>query len=220
MPGTAYADFHPWTGDHAEDKFSEAAIRQGFFEKAPVAQTETSSAKNALFTMLKHKSGLLALSSVFTGILGQRRHSGQINSASTFKPPPRVTLTDTKREVWLKELANPAVPLRKLSRTIPHGIRGKILLEHCLTKNVPTDRAVWLAKCVGANEIRTFKRKGVNGAVVMGGEMKWIRDWTGFVEQFVDTVVSSFGDNDWKAKVNYAYVYTPFQPSVYIIHLT
>ncbi|KAJ9155458.1 Transcription mediator subunit Med12 [Pleurostoma richardsiae] len=206
-PITAYADFYPWSGDHPEDQFSENIIRHGFFDKAPMQhsqQTETSSAKGALFPALKHKSGLHALSSVFTTVLAQRRHNGQITSASTFKPPPRVTLTDTKREVWLKDLANPTISLRRLSRTIPHGIRGKVLLEQCLNKNVPTDRAVWLAKCVGANEIRAFKRKGVNGALVMGGEAKWIRDWTVFVETFVDGVVSSFGDNEWRSKVNYA----------------
>lgn len=204
QPITGYADFFAWSGDHPEDHFSESVIRQGFFDKAPISQTETSSAKGALFPALKHKSGLHALSTVFTGVLAQRRHSGQINSPSTFKPPPRVTLTDTKREVWLKDLANPAISLRRLSRTIPHGIRGKVLLDQCLNKNVPTDRAVWLAKCVGANEIRAFKRKGVNNTFVMGGEAKWIRDWTVFVEQFVEGVVSSFGDAEWKSKVNYA----------------
>lgn len=199
-----YADFYPWTGDHPEDKFSEHVIRHGFFDKAPVAQTETSSAKGALFGALKHKSGLHALSTIFAGVLGHRRYNGRITTPSTFKPPPRVTLTDTKREMWLKDLANPAISLRRLSRTIPHGIRGKVLLDQCLNKGVPVDRAIWLAKCVGANEIRAFKRKGVNGTFAMGGEAKWIRDWTVFVEQFVEGVFSAFGDAEWKSKVNYA----------------
>jgi mediator of RNA polymerase II transcription subunit 12 len=138
------------------------------------------------------------------GVLNQRRQRGQVNTPSTFKPPPRVTLTDTKREVWLRDLANPATSLRRLSRTIPHGIRGRALLDQCLNKNVPTERAVWLAKCVGANEIRAFKRKGVNGAIVMGGEIKWCKDWTVFVEQFVDSVVSATSEDGWKAKATYA----------------
>ncbi|KAH8908199.1 hypothetical protein BR93DRAFT_605318 [Coniochaeta sp. PMI_546] len=201
---TGFADFYPWTGDHPEDQFSEHVIRHGFFDKAPIASSETSSAKGALFPMLKHKSGLHALSTIFTGVLGHRRHNGQITAPSTFKPPPRVTVTDTKREIWLKDLANPVISLRRLSRTIPHGIRGKVLLDQCLNKNVPIDRAIWLAKCVGANDIRAFKRKGVNGTFVMGGEAKWIRDWTVCVEQFVEAVFSAFGDGEWKAKVNYA----------------
>lgn len=196
------ADFFPWSGTHHEDEWSTEAIQKGTWDRG--TQNEASSARLAIFPALKQKSGLNALSTIFMGVLNQRRHRGQITASSTFKPPPRVTLTDTKREIWLKDLANPSISLRRLSRTIPHGIRGRTLLDQCLNKNVPTERAVWLAKCVGANEIRAFKRKGATGAMVLGGELKWIRDWTVFVEQFLDSVVSAFGEPDWKQKVTYA----------------
>ncbi|OHW97860.1 transcription mediator subunit med12 [Colletotrichum incanum] len=201
-----HADFFPWNGNHPEDQYSETVIKTGYYDKPPASSAnETSSAKTALFPALKHKSGLNLLSNIFVGVLNQRKLNGQISSPSTFKPPPRVTLTDTKREMWLRDLANPSISLRRLSRTIPHGIRGKVLLDHCLNKNVPTERAVWLVKCVGANEIRAFKRKGNGpGPFVLGGEAKWLRDWTVFVEQFVEGVSTAFADNDWKAKVQYA----------------
>lgn len=201
-PTVGYADFFPWTGNHPEDQFSENVIRQGYYDKGLFSTAETQSAKGILFPALKHKTGLTALSSVFTAVLGQRRHNGQITAPSTFKPPPRVTLTDTKREAWLKDLANPAISLRRLSRTIPHGIRGRVLLEQCMNKKVPTDRAVWLIKCVGANEIRATKRKGVS-TLVMGGEARWIREWTVSLEQFIEHVFFSFDEEDWKAKVHY-----------------
>lgn len=204
---TGHADFYPWTGNHPEDQFSDQVIRLGYFDKPPpvnASQNETVSAKNALYQTLKHKSGVNALSTVFTSVLGHRRYTRQVTAPSTFKPPPRVTVTDTKREIWLKDLANRAIPLRRLSRTIPHGIKGKVLLDQCMNKKVPVDRAIWLAKCVGANEIRSFKRKGVNGTFVMGGEAKWMRDWTVCVEQFVESVFSAFEDPQWKKKVNYA----------------
>lgn len=132
---SGHADFYPWRGGHPEDQFSDNIIRIGYFDKAPAQPTqEATSAKATLFPALKHKSGLHTLSTIFTNILNQRRHIGQITSPSTFKPPPRVTLTDSKREAWVKELAKPNVPLRKLSRTIPHGIRGRVLLDQCLNK--------------------------------------------------------------------------------------
>lgn len=108
--------------------------------------------------------------------------------------------------MWLKDLANPTIPLRRLSRSIPHGIRGKVLLDHSLSKNIPIERAVWLAKCVGANELRSFRRKGVSGTFAMGGEAKWIRDFTVCVEQFVESVVGTCGETDFKTRVNYALV--------------
>lgn len=114
-----------------------------------------------------------------------------------------MTLTDTKREAWLHDLANPDIPLRRLSRTIPHGIRGKVLLDHCLNKSIPRARAVWLAKCVGANEIRATKRKGAGGAFAVGGEAKWIKDWTASVEQFIETIVNRCGNAEWKMQMDY-----------------
>lgn len=200
---SGFADFHPWTGKHHEDEWNSEGIQKGIWDRGN--QSETSSARVAVYTPLRQqKSGLNALSQLFMSVMNQRRVKGQVTAHSTFKPPPRVTLTDTKREHWMKELANPAMSLRRLSRTIPHGIRGRTLLDQCLNKNVPTERAVWLVKCVGANEIRAVKRKGVNGAFSMGGELKWIREWTGFVEAFVEAVVSAFSDIDWKTKVVYA----------------
>lgn len=147
------------------------------------------------------------LSSVFASALEKRQQHNTVATPSTFKPPPRVTLTDNKREAWLRDLANPSVPLRRLSRTIPHGIRGKVLLDQCLGKWVPVARAVWLAKCVGANEIRAFKRKGTNGTLAVGLEAKWVRDWTVNVQQFLEGILGSCGTTEWRVKMTYAYVH-------------
>jgi mediator of RNA polymerase II transcription subunit 12 len=109
--------------------------------------------------------------------------------------------------MWLKDLANPTISLRRLSRSIPHGIRGKVLLDQSLSKNIPIERAVWLAKCVGANELRSFRRKGVSGTFAMGGEAKWIRDFTVCVEQFVESIIATCGEKDFKTRINYALVF-------------
>lgn len=132
--------------------------------------------------------GLRSLSSLYLAILEKRQSYSAITAPSTFKPPPRVTLPDQKREAWLRDLANPLVPLRRLSRTIPHGLKGPTLLEQCATKCIPAARAVWFVRCVGANELRGLKRKGV-GSLALGGEAKWIKEWTGQVVQFLEKSV-------------------------------
>jgi mediator of RNA polymerase II transcription subunit 12 len=114
-----------------------------------------------------------------------------------------VSLTNTKREAWLSDLANPACALRRFNRTIPYGINGKGLLEQCLAKEIPTTRAIWLVKCIGANELRTLKRKGVGGALGLSAESKWVREWTMHVEQFIDATVLARSDESWKEKVQY-----------------
>lgn len=203
LPDLEVADFFPWTGSHPEDALTDQTAKQGYYDRIQVSQNEGNTARPSLYAQFKHRSGLQVLSSVFAAALEKRQSHCKVTAASTFKPPPRVTLTDIKREAWLRDLANLSVPLRRLSRTIPHGIRGKVLLEQCLSKSVPIARAVWLAKCVGANEIRAFKRKGTSAAFALGLEMKWVRDWTTNVQQFVDGVVDCCGQPDWKSKITY-----------------
>ncbi|KAF3482318.1 uncharacterized protein GIQ15_05077 [Arthroderma uncinatum] len=197
-------DFHPWTGNHPEDALNEQTAKQGFYDRVQLSQNESNTARPSLYSHFKNPNGLKALSHIFAAALKKRQANSKITPTSTFKPPPRVTLTDNKREAWLRDLANPSVPLRRLSRTIPHGIRGRILLDQCLGKNIPIGRAIWLAKCVGANEIRAFKRKGTAAAIASGLEAKWVRDWTGSVQQFMEGVVQSYEETGWIENQAYA----------------
>ncbi|KDB21210.1 hypothetical protein H109_06874 [Trichophyton interdigitale MR816] len=197
-------DFHPWTGNHPEDALNEQTAKQGFYDRVQLSQNESNTARPSLYAHFKNPNGLKALSHIFAAALKRRQAMTKVTPNSTFKPPPRVTLTDNKREAWLRDLANPSVPLRRLSRTIPHGIRGKILLDQCLGKNIPIGRAIWLAKCVGANEIRAFKRKGTAATIASGLETKWVKDWTGSVQQFLEGVVQSHEDAGWIENQAYA----------------
>ncbi|KAK5133453.1 hypothetical protein LTR08_007695 [Meristemomyces frigidus] len=206
-PPKNIADFSPWSGHHPEDVLNEAVVKAGYCDKGPGAnQSECNSAKPSIWQNLSSKNnmGLQTLSYLFTQVMDKRQILGKCTAPSTFKPPPRVTVTDTKREAWLRDLANPDVPLRKQSRTIPHGIRGKLLMDQCLGKNIPLQRAVWLAKCVGANELRAFRRKGVSGVAAASGESKWVREWTVHVEQFLEGVIATCGQPEWQSRMNYA----------------
>ncbi|KAK4495399.1 hypothetical protein PRZ48_013730 [Zasmidium cellare] len=206
-PPKNVADFSPWNGHHPEDIMSETVVKAGYFDKPPGPNsTESNSAKPTIWPNLSQKNnmGLQTLSYLFTSVMEKRQAMGKCTAPSTFKPPPRVTVTDTKREAWLRDLSNSDVPLRKQSRTIPHGIRGKLLMEQCLSKDISMPRAVWLAKCVGANELRAFRRKGVSGAAAASGESKWVREWTVHVEQFVEGVIATCGQAGWQSKMDYA----------------
>lgn len=201
--GGKVADFAPWAGNHPEDVLSEHTVKSGFIVDKSHVQQEGNTARPALWAHLKTKSGLGTLSTLFISALEKRQTAGRLTAPSTFKPPPRIALPESRRENWLNELADPGVPLRKLSRSIPHGIKGKLLLEQCLAKSIPTARAVWLAKCVGTQEIRSFKRKGATGAVNTG-EAKWVRDWTMCVAQFLEDVIAICGQPQWKTKMEYS----------------
>lgn len=178
-------------------------IRNGHFDKLPNSQNESGTARPALSKGCKHTLGPLILSSYITTAFSERQELGKIVTSNVFKPPPRVTLIDAKKESWLKDLSNPSISLRRLSRTIPHGIRGKALLDHCMEKEIPVSRTVWLAKCVGANEIRAFKRKGPGGVIAVGGEVKWIKDWTSNLEQFMDNIFLDLARSSARSRLVY-----------------
>lgn len=197
FPGGKAADLFPWTGNNPEDTLSETLVKGGISNK-PQIMNETNTARPSLWSNLKNKSGITTLSTLFVAVLEKRQHNGRLQTPNTFKPPPRLTLRDSTRESWLHDLANPTVSLRRLSRTIPHGLTGKVLLDQCLNKNIPLPRALWLAKCVGINELRAHKRKGQAGTVT------WGRGWTSSVEQFLDSVISTIGQGDWKPRITYA----------------
>ncbi|KAF2279548.1 uncharacterized protein EI97DRAFT_464783 [Westerdykella ornata] len=197
FPGGRNADMSFWTGNNPEDALSETLVKAGVSNKAQI-MNETNTARPSLWSNLKSRAGLSNLSSLFLALLEKRQSCGRITLSSSFKPPPRLTLRDSTREAWLHDLANPAVGLRRLSRTIPHGITGTVLLDHCLNKNIPLPRAIWLAKCVGINEMRSHKRKG------QAGTLTWVRGWTSSVEQFLEIAISTVGQQGWKPRVTYA----------------
>ncbi|KAH6620139.1 hypothetical protein C7974DRAFT_363490 [Boeremia exigua] len=197
FPGGRAADVFPWTGTNPEDTLTEALVKGGISNK-PQIMNETNTARPSLWSNLKNKSGLSTLSTLFVAVLEKRQQAGRLQEPNTFKPPPRLTLRDTAREQWLYDLSNPAIGLRRLSRTIPHGLTGKVLLEQCLNKNIPLPRALWLAKCVGINELRAHKRKGQAGTVT------WVRGWTSSVEQFLDSILAGVGTGEWKQRMTYS----------------
>lgn len=181
------SDYFPWKRKHQEDALSADVTRAGYFVKPSNSAIETSSARPSITSCIKNKAACESLSDLIVASFQRRQQLCSVTAKNTFKPPPRVTLTDNKREAWLKDLADSAIPLRRLSRTIPHGIRGTSLLDHCLAKYVPTWRAIWLVKCVGSNELRAFRRKAtISQPFGGGGEVKWLKDWTDGVLDFIE----------------------------------
>ncbi|CEP24772.1 unnamed protein product [Cyberlindnera jadinii] len=152
-----YPDFQPWKHTVKEDHIAVDHLQRGYFE-SPQVGNELLSARNIMHQLLRSKNSLESLSSNVLMAMDLRARNNRVGPG-TYKPPPRVTLTDQKRENWLKDLANSEVPLRKLARTIPHGVRNKTLIEQCVSKKIPITRAIWFVRCVSTNELRGLKRK-------------------------------------------------------------
>src|ERR1700753_3457117 len=184
-----------------EDNISEQTIKSGFQNK-PLITNESNTARPSLWSQLK-KNGPTMLSSLFVNLLEKRQSNGRLTARRNFKLPPLLTMTPTRRESFLRELADPTWPLRKLTRSLPRGVGGKVLWDQCLDKFIPTPRAVWLAKCIGAHDLRAIKRKSATSTSAVNSEAKGVKEWTMHVEQFIKGAISTTSDAQWKTKVDY-----------------
>ena len=162
---------------------------------------------------MQEKSTLQNFSHFILAVLQQRHKEGLIKTPTTFRVPPRVTLTDQKREQYLRDLANPSQSLRRLARGVPHGIRGRLLLEQVCSKNVPVNRAIWFIRVISVNELRAVKRKGHTKGAQESFESKWVIDWTGQVATFLENTIEECGKEKkvedqqrWRLRMTYTFV--------------
>lgn len=172
-------------------------VPRGYFQAAEVSN-ETGSACASMLPLFKQWTSTPALSYFLVKSMQTREKSSRLDKAWAFKPPPRATLNGQMREAWLQDLASPNVPLRKLGRTIPHGIRHRSLLEQCCSREIPVSRAVWCARCVGIAEMRNRPRRGNVSSTQSSSDTLWIREWTKEVIDFYEKNLKSCGEAVYK----------------------
>lgn len=184
----------------AEDDISEFAVKNGFSIPQMVGN-ETFSAHDMIFDRLKTKSLLTQIGSLFHEITLRRddicTHRNAAAS-STCRPLQRVTLNEVKLAAYVKELADPSVPLKKLARSVPHGYRGERMLDMlwnggnltqamaaikaqsvsnaagAASRSVTIERAVWFVRVAGSSELSSSR-------VRQSGGNTYTVEWTAVV---------------------------------------
>lgn len=108
---------------------SQISVRKGFAPRTYV-HNEYFCAHDAIHTRLLSPDALDTLSDWMDEVMQRRRELDRASIATNqYKPPSRVTLNDAKLANYVKDLADPTVPLMRLSRSVPHGFRGEKLFE-------------------------------------------------------------------------------------------
>lgn len=205
QPPKVYPDYVPWQEDDSmKDKLKNSGyLNKGYFE-SPLVSNEYYSARNliqeTLFSSTQNCSTILKeLSQHFTKAYKTRNEViNKISySSNAFKVPPRVTLTASKKEAWLKDLANQDVPLLAVSVKLPHGIRNKVLVDSMCNYVVPISRAIWFTKCSLYSELLLLRRKyqSKQSSIPQNGvvnfppldvfEGRWLQEWTQQVADYV-----------------------------------
>lgn len=237
IPDKTYPDFSPWKDDiHLKEKLNNLNfLNKGYFE-GPQVPNEYYSARNliqeTIFSSPKNCPAILKeLSQHLTKSYEVRNEV--INkiraSSSNFRIPPRVTLTAQKKEAWLRDLANPEVPLANVASKIPHGIRNKVLVDAMCTKRVPLSRAIWFTKCSLLSELILLQKKlksklsshngqgqgqGLPPHLLGELESRLVQEWTQQVTDHVfkltkdlHTVTSNDAKVRYQSKLNYLISY-------------
>ncbi|KAH9810188.1 hypothetical protein DFH28DRAFT_1184889 [Melampsora americana] len=159
QPILGFPGLHPTHPGQQEDAITKSLVQSGFSART---LTESFSAHQMIYKKLSDDSNFNLSSAGLSALIEARRRFCAINQydiKSTIKIPGRVTLNDQKRENWLRELADPTVPLLKLSKNVPHGYKGEKLLEMLVQRRVEPVRAVWYIRLIGLNDIIAQRNK-------------------------------------------------------------
>ncbi|THH04935.1 hypothetical protein EW145_g5157 [Phellinidium pouzarii] len=178
-----FINFFPPRPSQEEDILTEANVKHGFTLKTAIP-AETYTSKTRQIKELKDGSLIHELEDFMNQVFQRRTENLYQIPASTFRIPPRVTLNDAKRNAWFADLANPAVPLHKLGKNIPHGVRGHDLLDHLHTNNVAIPRAVWFIRVFGSNETAGLRNKPNYNP------MQYSIDWANVVTSYLKKQLS------------------------------
>lgn len=169
----------------------------------PLVPSETASMQTHMLDRVAGPAALQLLGDLFERVRDKRRSgSGLADAPVTL--PPRVTLNDAKLNEYVRQLADPRVPLYQLSQRIPHGFRGVRLLDVLLhgalpgmapARSVPLSRALWLIRMIGALELEATQKD----------VQKYTSDWTVRVLHWMGQLIASLREpTTWAAQWSYA----------------
>ncbi|KAF8299261.1 hypothetical protein DL93DRAFT_2173589 [Clavulina sp. PMI_390] len=177
-----FPDYAPPRSGHDEDEMSEILVKNGYKARSllndSARQLETFDAHNLIHDgFAKHGYiHLHMLGQLMLDVTGRQAESHPQVGPSTYRLPPKITVHDSKRNAWIADLANPDIPLSKLSTgSIPNTFKGHDLLDMLHKHSIPIDRAVWYVRVLGAHETHVMRsRPNFNST-------QYSIDWTNIV---------------------------------------
>ncbi|KAK9712553.1 hypothetical protein K7432_007072 [Basidiobolus ranarum] len=173
-----YPDFFPQRPDQEEDQLTDANVRGGFQDRMAI-QNESFSAHDMIYDRLQDSRVRDELRAFITDVLGRKQKERIITGPSTFRPPTRVSLSEQLKDQWVQDLVGGAVPLRKLLKSIPHGLKGDKLIETLVINQTPLLRAGWVIKAIGLSELQ-FQRSKAPLTI-----QQYAVEWTNIFTQYM-----------------------------------
>ncbi|KAG8908829.1 RNA polymerase II mediator complex subunit [Tulasnella sp. 403] len=183
-----YPDFHPPRPGQEEDSMAEAYVKQGYNAKA-IVQTESFTVHEMIHeTWEKGDQAVLRqLGELISEVAVKKERSVPGVGPSTFKLPERRTQPLAKAQSWIADLANPNVPLTRLNKIVLNGPKGSDLLDMLESQRVPTHRAVWYVRMVGAADNQNMSRGRATFNPTQYS-VEWANVVTGYLKKHLDAI--------------------------------
>ncbi|KAE8231267.1 hypothetical protein CF326_g3722 [Tilletia indica] len=162
--GLGTPDFYPATPDLPEFTLNSQVMREGLQSKSQIG-SEAFSIHNMIYERLSTPGVLSTLTALLHNVVHLRLPSHGCPpsatasgvSAHSFRLPNRVTLNDLKLGNYIRQLADPSVPLHRLARSVPHGSKGERLLD-----------MLWLGAPPPTQQSSTYSSMGAHGLRIPG----------------------------------------------------
>ncbi|CAD6893908.1 unnamed protein product [Tilletia controversa] len=162
--GLGTPDFYPATSDLPEFTLSPQVMREGLQSKSQIG-SEAFSIHNMIYERLSTPGVLSTLTALLHNVVHLRlpSHGCPPSAAASgvslhsFRLPNRVTLNDLKLGNYIRQLADPSVPLHRLARSVPHGSKGERLLD-----------MLWLGAPPPAQQNSAYSAMGAHGLRIPG----------------------------------------------------
>ncbi|KAI8149564.1 hypothetical protein BJV82DRAFT_504484 [Fennellomyces sp. T-0311] len=213
MPSLGYPGMYPQRPNQVEDIMTESNVRTGFIDR-PSVSNEHTCAYDMVYTKLQDDQRVLDdLGAFAVDVLKRKRNAARITGPSSFKPPMRSTLIESKREQWMHELASGTQSLRKLARNVPHGFKGEKLLETLAARQVPFLRAAWCIKVVGLSEMN--QRNTNNNSQPVSHAQQWTNVVVNHLRKQLSELQSTSSSTPGNAGSGRGYKAHPSTPSNY-----
>ncbi|KAI9255672.1 hypothetical protein BDA99DRAFT_442083 [Phascolomyces articulosus] len=213
MANLGHPGIYPQKPTQMEDIMTESNVRTGFIDR-PAVSNEHTCAYDMVYSKLQDDQRVLDdLGTFAVDVLKRKRTAARIIGPSSFKPPMRSTLIESKKEYWMNELASGTQTLRKLARNVPHGFKGEKLLETLAGRQVPFLRAAWYIKVVGLSEMH--QRNANNSTQNISQAQQWTAIVVNHLRRQLNELSPFQSPNSTNAASGRGYKAHPSTPSNY-----
>ncbi|KAJ1673534.1 hypothetical protein EV182_005048, partial [Spiromyces aspiralis] len=172
-----------------EVRLEPSTIKKGYATPLKV-EKESLSMHEAIYNELYDQRILKYLNKKAAMACQLQSVEGLVTDQTVPRMPTQLVQPEDKRELWLRNVANPEIPLSVLANMLPYCERGERLLDKLCSNRTPPSRALWVIKLVGISEMLAQHNRNVSHVELKMLSEKYSEHWTQTFMSFLEKRLS------------------------------